>query len=136
MIGLKLLLNRLSRVRESVCTRQLFQAFFRYGVLVGAEHRFVLRPDLAMVVDIGANRGQFALAARRWSSDAKVVSFEPLPEAAKVFRKVFAGDSSVVLHQMAIGAEPGEARIHVSKRDDSSSLLPISPGAGDNNYWE
>ena len=65
-------------------------------------------------------------------------AFEPLAVAAAKFRKVFQGDVSVVLHQAAIGPEAGEAIIHVSAADDSSSLLPISrvqqrlfPGTGE-----
>ena len=90
------------------------------------------------VVDIGANRGQFSLAVRRWAPEARVIAFEPLAGPAARFRKVFQGDSRVVLHQAAIGPKMGEAIIHVSAADDSSSLLPISsmqqqlfPGTGE-----
>jgi len=78
------------------------------------------------VVDIGANRGQFALVARHCFPEAKIVSFEPLAEPAKRFQSIFANDRAVILHQAAVGPEPGEAIIHLSRRDDSSSLLPIT----------
>ena len=78
------------------------------------------------VVDIGANRGQFALVARHAFPQARIVSFEPLPGPAALFRRVFDGDAGVVLVEAAIGPEPGEAVIHLSARDDSSSLLPIT----------
>jgi len=78
------------------------------------------------VVDIGANRGQFALVARQCQPQARVISFEPLPPAAAKFRAVFADDDRVTLHEVAIGPVPGNATIHVSRRDDSSSLLPIT----------
>jgi len=116
----------------------LLQALFRHRVLAGAEHRYVLLRDLGTVVDIGANRGQFALAARRWAPKARVISFEPLPGPAAVFRRVFSGDDQVVLHQAAIGPASIRQKMHVSARDDSSSLLPISsvqttmfPGTGE-----
>jgi FkbM family methyltransferase len=95
-------------------------------VLASAEHRRILGGDLATVVDIGANRGQFSLAVRRWSPKARAIAFEPLPIAAAAFRRVFQGDSKVTLHEAAIGPRAGEATIHVSGADDSSSLLPIS----------
>jgi FkbM family methyltransferase len=82
--------------------------------------------DCRTVVDIGANRGQFALVARQCQPHARVISFEPLPAAAEKFRAVFAGDDRVTLREVAIGPAPGDATIHVSKRDDSSSLLPIT----------
>jgi FkbM family methyltransferase len=80
----------------------------------------------AMVVDIGANRGQFTLATRHACPAARVLAFEPLPQPAKIFRKLFADNDNVRLFSVAVGLEPGEATIHVSARDDSSSLLPIT----------
>lgn len=91
------------------------------------EHERVLSGlDCRTVVDIGANRGQFALVARRRLPHARILSFEPLPAAAAKFRAVFAGDDRVTLHEVAIGPAPGNATIHISRRDDSSSLLPIT----------
>ena len=79
-----------------------------------------------MVIDIGANRGQFALAVRRWAPAARIISFEPLPAPSTVFRNVFAGDKQVKLFQTAIGPKVERRAMHLSERDDSSSLLPIS----------
>jgi FkbM family methyltransferase len=92
------------------------------------EHARVLRNlgPVATVVDIGANRGQFALAARHCFPQARIVSFEPLAGPAALYRAVFAGDDRTRLVEAAVGPEPGEATIHVSARDDSSSLLPIT----------
>ena len=78
------------------------------------------------VVDIGANRGQFALATRHAFPQATLFSFEPLPLPGETFRRVFAGDAKVRLYPLAIGEQAGSATIHVSARDDSSSLLPIT----------
>lgn len=103
------------------------------------EHNSALRNlDCRSVIDIGANRGQFALAARHSFPRAKIISFEPLPKPATQFRKVFARDDAVVLHVTAIGPKTEQCTMHVSARDDSSSLLPISslqeeifPGTGE-----
>ena len=118
---------RIIKLYECLIDPAFRQALFRHGVAAEPEHRHVLGPDLATVVDIGANRGQFALAVRRWAPQARVVAFEPLAVPATRFRKVFQDDSRVMFHQAAIGPEGGEAIIHVSAADDSSSLLPISP---------
>ena len=99
----------------------------RHRVAAGVEHAQVLsRLDCRTVVDIGASRGQFALVARQCFPHARVISFEPLPAAAVKFRAVFAGDDLVTLHEAAIGPAPGNATLHISGRDDSSSLLPIT----------
>ena len=102
------------------------RALIRQGVAPGLEHVMLLhRLQPSVVVDVGSNRGQFALAVRHCCPDARIHSFEPLPAPGKVFRRVFAGDFKVSLHEAAIGPHAGTADIHVSRRDDSSSLLPI-----------
>ena len=99
----------------------------RHRVAAGVEHARILSGlDCRTVVDIGANRGQFALVARRCLPRARVLSFEPLPAAAAKFRAVFADDDRVTLHEAAIGPVRGNATLHISRRDDSSSLLPIT----------
>ena len=99
----------------------------RHRVAAGVEHAQVLSGlDCRTVVDIGANRGQFALVARQCQPHARVISFEPLPAAAAKFRAVFADDDRVTLHEVAIGPVPGKATLHISRRDDSSSLLLIT----------
>lgn len=90
------------------------------------EHRDVLQaisPDL--VIDVGGNRGQFALACRYFLPGIPVVSFEPIPSEADIFEWIFAGDANVTLHRVALGESPGLAQIHLSQQRDSSSLLPI-----------
>lgn len=99
----------------------------RHGVLAAVEHRAVLGPELRTVIDIGANRGQFTLAALRWAPNARVVAFEPLPGPASTFSKVFKGVERVSLHRKAVSVCEGDAIIHVSRRDDSSSMLPMGP---------
>ena len=108
----------------------LLAVLIRHRVLAGVEHKAVLSRPLATVVDIGANRGQFALAARAIAG-AKVISFEPLPEVAEIFRKVFLHDPAVKLHVAAIGEKPEQKLIHLSARDDSSSLLEIGRAQSD-----
>src|SRR3954453_6786862 len=102
-------------------------AFFRAGVAPSIEHIELLKSlDFATVVDIGANRGQFSLVARRCFPSARIIAFEPLPEPARRFRAALAADRLITLHQVAIGATKGVATMHVSAEDDSSSLLPIT----------
>ncbi len=102
-------------------------ALLRNNVAAGVEHIAVLSPlGCKHVVDIGANRGQFALVARHNFPNATIISFEPLPKPAALFRRVFAADDATVLHVVAIGPKSEQCTMHVSGRDDSSSLLPIS----------
>lgn len=121
---LSLFLLRLKKLRIIAIQRMLRHAFLRHLVMAGVEHKAALSRPMLTVVDIGANRGQFALAARAISG-AKVISFEPLPDVAKIFVKVFSEDSAVRLHVAAIGEKAEKKLIHLSARDDSSSLLEI-----------
>jgi len=125
-MSFQLALTRLDKLAQVIRSTRLLRALLYHRVLAGAEHRQVLAADLTTVIDIGANRGQFSLALRRWAPEAKVIAFEPLDGPATRFRKLFKGDKNVTLHQSAIGPEAGEATIHVSAEDDSSSLLSIS----------
>jgi FkbM family methyltransferase len=96
----------------------------RYGVAAAVEHRRALAGlDVATVVDIGANKGQFALMAMAAFPAAVIYSFEPLEEPARRLRRTLG--TKVTLFETAVGPTETNAVIHVSKRSDSSSLLPI-----------
>jgi len=102
-------------------------ALFKHGIAAAVEHRDALGSiDFRIVVDIGANRGQFTLFAANSFPAANIVSMEPLGVPAARFRRLFAGKRRVTFHQAAIGPASGQSVMHVSGHDDSSSLLPIS----------
>lgn len=107
-----------------ICSPRLFYYLLRYGVAATIEHKHVLKKPWKTIVDVGANRGQFTLAASEYTS-AQIFSFEPLPGPASTFQKLFSSYNSIELYQMAIGSDQGSVDIHVSNRDDSSSLLKI-----------
>lgn len=117
---------RLKKLADALRSKRSIKALLYNHVLAGSEHRPVFAPNLATIVDIGANRGQFSLAARRWAPTANIIAFEPLEKAATTFRRVFRKDAKVSLHQTAIGPQAGETIIHVAAADDSSSLLPMT----------
>jgi FkbM family methyltransferase len=97
------------------------------GVAASTEHLRILKPlDVKFIVDIGANRGQFALIARYLFPKARIISFEPLDYLAPIFNRVFHDDKNVKLNTVAIGPMKKMQIFHVSARDDSSSVLPIS----------
>jgi FkbM family methyltransferase len=104
-----------------------YRRALRRGVAASTEHHHdPLPPDLRTVIDVGANRGQFAVVAReRWPA-AKLICFEPLPQAAAVLRRVVGENADVEMVEAAVSFAPGTATIHVSRSDDSSSLLAIT----------
>ncbi len=96
------------------------------GVAASIEHQCALKPyHFNTVVDVGANRGQFALFCRNAFPEAKIISFEPLPAPAKVLRKLFSNDPLVELRATALGDRASKITMHITARDDSSSLLAV-----------
>jgi FkbM family methyltransferase len=106
----------------------LFLSALLKGTVAGIEHRSVLQNlNCDYIVDVGANRGQFAVITRKIFPKAKIHSFEPLAEPAEIFKKVFGNDMGVKFYPIAIGREKATSLIHVTRDDDSSSMLPITP---------
>lgn len=124
-------IKRIKKLIATLASWRLIKALLFNRVLAGSEHHYVLNLKFKTIVDIGANRGQFALAARQYCPDAMIIAFEPLIKPAVVFNRLFAGDQAVKLHNVAISEEEGSLEMHVSKRDDSSSLLPIAQAQSD-----
>lgn len=102
--------------RRSVCR----------GVAAAVEHRDVpFGHNFATVIDVGAHHGQFALLARALFPRAKVFCVEPQPDAVDRLRTTLEGDSRVTVLAAAAAATAGRRELHISRKTDSSSLLPI-----------
>jgi FkbM family methyltransferase len=79
-----------------------------------------------IILDIGANTGQFALEIRRKGYDNKIISFEPLISARKKLIECSLKDKNWLVHeQAAIGDHNGFIDINISKNSVSSSILPM-----------
>lgn len=96
------------------------------GVGAAIEHIPGLRQlSVDGVIDVGANVGQFSLTCRILYPSVSIVAFEPIPQAAALYRRVHAECPRVTLNEFALGTEAGTAVLHLSRSADSSSLLPI-----------
>lgn len=105
----------------------LYRKALHTGIGAAIDHEGALKTlDCSFVVDVGANKGQFALVAHHCFPAARIISFEPLASPAAVFRRIFSGNGKVELHELAIGPQSEEHLIHISAQEDSSSLLPIT----------
>jgi len=120
------------RIRQGLKLLQLLQVpSFRKALLKGVgatvEHARALRPlRVNTVVDVGAHQGQFALLAREVWKNARIISFEPQPIPYSIYQKIMANDANACIHAVAIGPEHCTLTMHISRRSDSSSLLPIT----------
>jgi FkbM family methyltransferase len=94
-----------------------------------------------LVVDVGANLGQFAGWIREIGYRGRILSFEPLAQAHRGLGSIAKQDSLwTVAPRMALGDASGKIDIHVSGNSVSSSVLPMLPAhqqaAPDSAYVE
>ena len=119
--------NKVLKLLRIVRSKQYLSVLLKCGVAPVDEHVDVIsKLHLKTVVDVGANRGQFALLIRNCYPDAEIFSFEPLAAPAEKYSCVFKDDIKTKLFKVAVGQTKETKSMHVSKSDDSSSLLPIT----------
>lgn len=124
-MSLHLLQIRLKKLFFLLRYPRLIRALIQYRLFAAVEHAAIIGSQFSTIVDIGANKGQFTLACRALSPASKIISFEPLPNVAARFAEFFKDDQSVRLYRAAIGPFQGQELMHLSAKDDSSSLLPM-----------
>jgi FkbM family methyltransferase len=79
-----------------------------------------------LILDVGANRGQFAKNLFKAGYRGKVVSFEPLSVAhAQLLEAASENPNWQVFRRCALGPAAGSARINVAGNTQSSSFLPM-----------
>jgi hypothetical protein len=83
--------------------------------------------QIDMILDIGANIGQFGGEMRNLGYKGKIISFEPMKEAFGKLSKNASSDADWSVHNYSIGERDGETTINVSKNSVSSSLLENLP---------
>jgi FkbM family methyltransferase len=80
-----------------------------------------LVPQGGLAFDIGAHVGNRVRALR--ALGVRVIAVEPQPAYAGVLRRLFARDRGVTIVEVAVGEQPGEARLFVSDRHPTVSTV-------------
>ncbi|MFN6962558.1 MAG: FkbM family methyltransferase [Pyrinomonadaceae bacterium] len=78
--------------------------------------------NITCVIDVGANRGQFALDLRSIGFSGKIVSFEPVASVYEELTAVMGRDANWQGFNFALGSENGTMQINVGKNSQLSSL--------------
>lgn len=104
--GLRLPQPQLDRMAELFFLRNLLQQL-----------------QVQCVLDVGANRGQFASELRSIGYDGHIVSFEPLASEFAVMQQHFASDAKWRGYQTALGSEESTVDINVGGLTVMTSLL-------------
>lgn len=84
------------------------------------------RLQVGLVLDVGANRGQYGRLLRRVGYRGHIASFEPVAGNVQNLVPSADADGNWSVHQMGLGATEGTLSINVSKRTEFSSFLPSS----------
>jgi FkbM family methyltransferase len=87
--------------------------------------RLLANERIDLVLDVGANAGQYAQRLRRAGYRGRIVSFEPLGQAFEELERNAGDDVAWHVRRIALGDEDGSAEIHVSANSWSSSLLEM-----------
>lgn len=82
--------------------------------------------NIDLIVDVGANKGQFGESLRESGYSGGIVSFEPLKTAYDNLLSVSNDDKNWLVHaRCAVGDSTGEIEINISANSVSSSVLPM-----------
>ena len=82
--------------------------------------------EIDLVLDVGANTGQFASEIRHCGYAGRIVSFEPLSQAHGQLLQSSAEDHLWdVYPRCALGDHHGEVEINIAGNSESSSILPM-----------
>lgn len=108
---------------------QALQRAFRTHYYRQVRRRLSLMADhgVNLVLDVGANEGQFALELRGFGYHGRIVSFEPIASAFVKLSERAARDPLWTCEQIALGHCDGQSEINVSANGQSSSLLTMNP---------
>ena len=103
----------------------------RFDPLAFEHHRLKLllnAHQVDLVLDIGANTGQWACDLRHSGYDGEMISFEPLAEAhGALVRNARGTHNWTIAPRLALGDCNAEVEINVAGNSFSSSILPMLP---------
>lgn len=88
-------------------------------------HQWLSNYNFETILDIGANKGQFAARMRLLFPKAKIYSFEPIPEVYNDLCLKFEKDKNFKAFNIGLGQESGTFDFFQNDFSDSSSLLPM-----------
>jgi FkbM family methyltransferase len=112
--------------------RQVKKHFWRRGLEIrSSPHpgKFLESRKIDVVLDVGANIGQFGRDLRDEGYRGLIVSFEPVKSAFETLKSVADSDVAREAHNFALGSAPARTSIKVSESTVFSSLLEQTPEA-------
>ncbi len=114
-------------------TRRIYK---RLGILHVGRRRardltdFIESRQIDLVIDVGANVGQFGEQLRAQGYRGSIVSFEPTAAAFQELARKAAADGNWQTHHCGLGAASATATLHASQLSVFNSFLELSKTAG------
>jgi FkbM family methyltransferase len=113
--------------------QQVQQAAVKYAtrllkITTGSQARrkeLLRRHAIEVVVDVGANEGQYALELRSLGFQGEIHSFEPLRQAYDAMQRSARDDPRWFTHNVALGRETAKRDLHVTSDSWSSSFRQV-----------
>ena len=90
---------------------------------------FLLDRNVDLVLDVGANEGQFARSLRESNYKERIKSFEPVASVFTKLSDAAENDPNWEAYNFALGAGPGQTTINVSEFSVFSSVRPLTEAA-------
>ncbi|WP_310425790.1 FkbM family methyltransferase [Chamaesiphon sp. VAR_48_metabat_135_sub] len=97
------------RVYDYLCQRRLKTLLEKY--------------QINLVIDVGANEGQFASDLRQIGYQGKIISFEPISSAFEILKAAASNDKNWDIHKLALGKQNAEQKIYISNDSVFTSFL-------------
>lgn len=88
--------------------------------------RLMQRKNIAAVIDVGANVGQYAAQLRKLGYTGWIHSYEPLPEAFARLQARARPDPKWRVFQLAVGDSADPVTLHIAGNSESSSILDMA----------
>ena len=79
--------------------------------------------QIDVVIDVGANHGQYAKSLRELGFTGDIHSFEPISKAFQSLENLARHDTNWYVYNFALGRTPAELALNVTSYDDFSSFL-------------
>lgn len=89
--------------------------------------KFLCGRAVDLVIDVGANRGQYGEKLRAAGFSGRIISFEPTRGPFELLKSLCTNDGRWECCQLALGSESRTEEMYVSSNAYSSSLLPMLP---------
>ncbi len=119
-----------------------FELFIkRFAILLGVDVRaykparsesarlakLLAHHNIDLVLDVGANQGQYARYLRSIGYRGRIVCFEPLSDAFAILCKYAKNDDKIIIApRMGLGDRKASVSINIAANSESSSLLTVS----------